>query len=279
MADPVDFYRDSLNESLSSPFQIDENFGADIFPEDLSSDQLGHYMIIKVYTQSSGIASGPTGALTTGINRLAGFYNQTVNNTILPQVPFLAGYNQNNYNVALFMPSEEGGGLFPSFTDTHEYAEISMSNVILNQIPAAAASSLRAGVGATGRAINPGVQVLYRSTHLRNFDFSFLFAPRSESESRRMENIIKNLRRYAAPVDEGIFYRSPAEIEIEFHRRGGINPHVIKMKRQTIRQIDVNYAPSGVYSTFNNGHPVHCMMTMRTKEMEIITRDAVEQGF
>lgn len=281
----------------ASVFQPDKRFDWDIFPQDLSSEQIGNYMIIRVYTQSGAIAA-PTGTLgnafAAGVGATAGTISNALNAVAqglgyIPPFNFtnnapLARYDQNNYNVALFMPSEEGGGLFPSFTDTHEYAEISMSNVILNQIPAAASGALRGAVGATGRAINPGVQVLYRSTHLRNFDFSFLFAPRSQRESVAMENIIKKLRMYSSPVDEGLFYRSPAEIVIEFHRRidnsvGGINYHVIRMKRQTVRQIDVNYAPSGVYSTFKNGYPVHCMMTLRTKEMEIITRNAVEEGF
>lgn len=233
-------------------FTLDYSFNYDVFPEDLGAEYMNHYMIMRFYTPSGAVqpAYGP----------------------LNPK-----GFGNNNYNVALFMPTEQGGGIFPAFEDTHEYADISMTNVFLNQIGAAKVAK---GAAATaGRAINPGVQVLYKSTHLRNFDFAFLFAPRSENESTSMERIIKTIRKYSAPNDEGWFYRSPAEVEIEFHFRGSINPHVIRMKRQVVTGITVQYAPQGVYSTFTNGHPVTCMFAMRTKEMEIIDRADVENGY
>lgn len=234
-------------------------FQSDVFPEDLGAEYMNHYMIMKFYTPS-GRTQGYTGSLG-------------------------SGFKANSYNVALFMPSESSMGIFPNFSDTHEFADISMTNILLNQIAAAskfgkvAVDAGRATAALTGRAINPAVQVLYKTTHLRTFEFAFLFAPRSENESRSMESIIKKVRKFAAPEDQGAFYRAPAEVEIEFHFNGQINPHVIKMKRQVITFIDVNYAPHGVYSTFTNGHPVSCMFAMKTREMEIIDRADVEDGF
>lgn len=231
---------------------VDYTFKRDSFPEDLGSEQVGHYMLMRFYTP--GWAWQP------------------------PQGPLNGkGFTQNNYNVALFMPSEAGGGIFPNFSDTHEYPDIFMSNVLMNQI---GALNLAKGAAATtGRAINPGVQVLYKTTHLRTFEFAFLFAPRSEKESNSMKSIIKEIRKYSAPEDNGMFYRSPAEVEIEFHFNGSLNENVIKMKRQVVTFIDVNYAPQGVYSTFTNGHPVSCMLGIKTREMEIIDRADVMDGY
>lgn len=231
---------------------LDYRFSYDVFPEDLGAEYMNHYMIMRFFT--------PSGQLQAQYGAGGG-----------------AGFGNNNYNVALFMPTEAGGGLFPVFEDTHEFAEISMSNVLLNQIGAAKVA--KGAAATTGRAINPGVQILYKSTHLRTFDFSFLFAPRSERESESMKRIIQTVRKYSAPEDQDIFYRAPAECEIEFHYAGQINPHVIKMKRQVVTGITVQYAPQGVYSTFTNGHPVTCMFSMRTREMEIIDRADVEAGF
>lgn len=247
-ADPTGLIK-SIEQGV---FNIDYSFGYDVFPEDLGAEYMNHYMIMRFFT--------PSGFLQPQYGSFGG-----------------GGFGNNNYNVALFMPSDTGGGGFPMFDDTHEYAEISMSNVLLNQI--GAAKVVKGGAAATGRAINPGVQVLYKSTHLRTFDFAFLFAPRSLKESESMERIIKTIRKYSAPDDQGVFYRAPAECEIEFHYAGQINPHVIKMKRQVVTGITVQYAPQGVYSTFTNGHPVSCMFYMRTREMEIIDRADVEQGY
>lgn len=247
VTDTLTFAADKIGQQADNLWKgPDQRYASDVFPQDLGAENMNHYMIISLYTPGS-VASGP------------------------------GGFTQNNYNVALFMPSEEGGGLFPVYTDTHEYAEISMSNIFMNQIAGAETTQrARGAAAATARTINPGVQVLYKSTHLRTFDFSFMFAPRSQKESEALERIIKGIRSYAAPLDEGLFYRSPAEVQISFHWKGKENPHMIKMKRQTIRQIDVNFAPSGVYSTFSNGYPVYCQMTMRTREMEIVTRDDIQ---
>lgn len=243
---------DVIGSTAAGLFTIDYSFRQDVFPEDLGSEYIGHYMIMKFYTQGNPVQSnyGP----------------------LNPR-----GFSMNNYNVALFMPSEAGGGIFPTFEDVHEYADISMTNVFLNQIGGAKVA--RAAAATTGRAINPGVQVLYKSTQLRTFDFSFLFAPRSENESNSMKSIIKNIRTYSAPEDQGAFYRSPAEVQIEFHYNGAVNPHVIQMKRQVVTSTTVQYSPQGIYSTFTNGHPVTCNFSMRTREMEIIDRQDVKDGF
>jgi hypothetical protein len=233
----------------------DYRFSYDVFPEDLGAEYMMHYMMIRLYTQGNNIQAN-YGGFNTG------------------------GFSQNNYNVALFMPTEAGGGIFPTFEDTHEYADISMTNVFANQIASAKAfQAAKGAAAATGRAINPGVQVLYKTTHLRTFDFAFLFAPRSEKESQSMESIIKKIRTYAAPKDEGLFYRSPAEVEIDMRFRDNVNTHLIKMKRQVITGVTVQYAPQGVYSTFTNGYPVTTLLSIRTREMEIIDRDDVEKGY
>lgn len=231
---------------------VDYRFNADTFPEDLGSEQLGHYMIMRFYTPDGQLQS-PYGSLSS------------------------TGFTRNNYNVALFMPNQAGGGIFPNFSDTHEYPDIFMTNVLMNQI--GALNGIKGAAALTGRAINPGVQVLYKTTHLRTFNFVFLMAPRSEKESQSMERIIKTIRKYSAPEDNGAFYRSPAEVEIEFHFNGKQNPHIIKLKRQVVTYIDVNYAPQGFYSTFSNGYPVSCMLGITTREMEIIDRQDVEDGF
>jgi len=132
---------------------------------------------------------------------------------------------------------------------------------------------------ALGHPINPGVEVLYRSTNLREFQFGFLFAPKSQNESVAIESIIKTIRRFAAPLDQGLQFRSPAEVEIKFYNKGQINPHLPKLKRCVITGITADFAPQGEWSTFRNGYPVAASMILDVTEMEIITRQAVQDGF
>lgn len=229
-------------------------FDYDSFPEDLGAEYMQHYILMR-FNVSKSTFGNPTGANYGSLSS--------------------TGFTDNQYNVALFTPSENGGGVFPTFDDIHEYADISMTNVLLNQIAAGKATPAIKGAAAlTGRALNPGVQVLYKTTQLRTFDFAFLMTPRSEKESITMKNIIKKIRGYAAPEDGTTFYRSPAEVEIQFRLKQGENPHIIKLKKQVITGINVQYSP-GTFSTFTNGHPVSALLTLRTREMEIINREDI----
>lgn len=228
-------------------------FGTAYFPDDLGSEYIGHYMTVSMFIGGSGISTS------TG--------------------PFAGGPQQNVFNFAIFMPSDIGGGTFPLYTDSHEYADVKLSNILTDAVGIQTTNA----AGMARRAINPGVQVLYRSTQLRTFEFSFLMAPRTESESVNMNKIIKNVRALAAPQDGGLIFESPAEIEIKFMFRdqnGSINENknMPKLKRCVITNIQTNFAPQGVYSTFTNGHPVSCMFSFTVREMEIITRAMINDG-
>ena len=136
---------------------------------------------------------------------------------------------------------------------------------------------------AMGHPINPGIEVLYRSTELRTFTFVFLMAPVNEKESNSMKNIIKRLRMYAAPESNsalgGYVYNSPAEFVIKFYHKGNENENIPKIRRCVLTDIDANFTPTGEWSTFTNGHPVSCQLMLNFREMEIIHRSLIEGGF
>lgn len=217
------------------------------FPEDLGAEYMGHWMTIKFFDDQYGT---PTGSTTSG-----------------PTTPV--------FSAALFMPSATGGGSTPIYTDTHEYADIKLSNIVTDKLLGVSGTNV---AGMMRRAINPGVQVLYRSTALRTFQFGFLFAPRSEKESQNMEKIIYYIRRNSAPVNQGLTFKTPAEAQINFWFNGKENTHVPKLRRCVVNAIETNYSPQGEWSTFTNGYPVSCLFTFTVREMQIIDRNYIDQG-
>lgn len=239
-------------------YEPDYPFSSDAFPEDLGSDYYGHYMTISAYT--GGNTGTGAGAST------ANFFGGS---------GLISPPSRLTYAAALFMPSTTGGGAGPIYLDSHDYADIKLTNILTNAIGVQGTNAL----AMNRRAINPGVQVLYRSTQLRSFQFGFLLAPKSEKESVAIESIIKTLRKFAAPFDQGLQFRSPAEIEIKFYNKGQINPHIPMLKRCVITNITSNFAPQGEWSTFRNGYPVSAYLQLDVREMEIITRQDVDRGF
>jgi hypothetical protein len=215
------------------------------FPDDLGSDQTGHYIRLKAYTggyQSSGGFSPP---------------------------------NNNAYTAYLFIPGAAPGEQMPLIYDqNHNFTDIRLTNIVNDSLLGVTVAL------ATRKSINPMVQVLYRSSNLRQFDFSFLMVPRNENESKAIENIVKNIRAYSSPEFVGPAVIAPAEFEIAFMNKGQENPHLPKIERCVITKVQANFAPPGTFSTFRNGYPVSCLLTFSATEVRLIDRTKImQQGY
>jgi len=211
-------------------------------------------------------------------------------------------------SIALYMPSSE-----LTFTDLHEYENLSLTkfagsvaggvaklagNAIgglvsgLRGRPGGGGGSIIDAVGnnigsvgqLVGSPLNPKVEVLFSNTFQREFSFDFLFAPANEKESIALEQIIRTIRFHAAPElrpgnVESFFYVPPSEFDLTFYYRGYENTKIPRINTCVLTQCDASYAPSGVYSTFHNGHPVSVRMMLRFRETEVTHKLRVLQGF
>lgn len=131
------------------------------------------------------------------------------------------------------------------------------------------------------RPINPAVEVLFANTSLRSFTFEVLMAPRNEKESEAIKSIISSLKFHSAPelTFGGLIWIPPAEFDITFFNKGVENPHIQRISTCVLERFEVDYAPSGMYSTFRNGHPVAVRMSMGFRELEAIHKQRVVAGF
>ena len=129
--------------------------------------------------------------------------------------------------------------------------------------------------------INPAVEILFANTLVRQFTLEVLMAPRNEQESLNMHAIIKTLRFHGAPeiVTGGLFFSPPAEFDITFFNKGIENMNILRINTCVLERIEVDYAPTGVYSTFRNGHPVAARLSMGFRELEPVHKLRTLQGF
>jgi hypothetical protein len=115
--------------------------------------------------------------------------------------------------------------------------------------------------------------------------FEILMAPRSETESVIMKNIIQTLRFHAAPEIgtflgvSGFTFIPPAEFDITFFNKGLENRNIPRINTCVLNRIEVDYAPTGVYSTFRNGHPVAARLSLGFREIEILHKERIDRGF
>lgn len=139
--------------------------------------------------------------------------------------------------------------------------------------------------------INPAVEILFSNTLVRQFTLEVMMAPRNEKESISMKDIIKTLRFHAAPeiaggmnffgaeLGAGLFWIPPAEFDITFFNKGVENMNILRMNTCVLERIEVDYSPTGVYSTFRNGHPVAARLSLGLRELEPIHKKRILQGF
>jgi hypothetical protein len=152
------------------------------------------------------------------------------------------------------------------------------------------AKTLFAGV--TGTVINPMMEIIYSSPRFREFQFDFMFYPRSEKEAYRLQNILETLRFHQAPEikeeSAGYLLIPPSEFDIKFYYNGVENPNIPKISTCVLSNINMDYAPNGfaAYETPNStgpylggtGMPVAIRLTLSFTETELLTKKCYRNG-
>ena len=293
--------------------QSQYNFSYLTFPGDLGQSYMDHYMVININVPTDskgGLRGGLSGKLAT-VTPLTNDFSK-VDTLRFSAAGAISGAAQGELgtlkrgtrriaqSIALFMPS----GL--TFTGVNEYENISLTaiagaigtgaiNAITSLIPsnlggralgtifntAAAVAGQVAKI--SGNPINPRVEILFSTTTQRQFTFEVLMAPRNEKESITIKNIIQTLRYHAAPeislATLGLTFIPPAEFDITFFHKGVENTNIPRINTCVLERIDVDVAPQGAYATFSNGYPVAVRMNLGFREIEMVHKLRVLQGF
>ena len=139
---------------------------------------------------------------------------------------------------------------------------------------------------AFGEASNPYMEVLFDQMSLRTFTYNFQFAPRNEDEALEVQSIIQLFRFHMAPelrpnVNRYLGLPSQFDIHYMFLSKDGVaseNNYYNKIATCVLQDCKVNYTPNGVKS-FEDGGPTQTTMTLTFKEIELLTKDKIAQGF
>jgi hypothetical protein len=166
--------------------------------------------------------------------------------------------------------------------------EAAASVPVLGAVPNAILSTLsnaavRVALNSMGYVFNPQEQVLFEGISFRTFNMSFTLTPFSAVEANEIKNIIKAFRKNAAPTiasgGAGFFFIPPSVFDITFRYGESENPNINRLKRCVLTDVNVNYAPNGTWSTHADGSPVQTSLTLSFKEIELVDRTAVEDGY
>jgi hypothetical protein len=304
-------------------FRFPENIGTPtpgVVTSSYANSGTGHYMMIFANVQRRTqypFTADPVNSPTRveNANRFAGSSSATydisyllsnINNTIrtteafVLQIPDTVAYN-NSQSYDEF--GIGGTPLAAGLTGAQSYQDLMRSRNDSKDAFAGAARNLAPSLLAlaskglpggqaifqnlTGLAINPMMEVIYTKPNFRHFRFDFLLYPRSKSESRSLQDLIRRMRFHHAPEifkeSKGFFLVPPSTFDIKFYYNGQENINIDPISTCVLTDIDVDYAPQGwsAYEELNNdsvslggtGMPVGLRLTLQFKETEYMTKD------
>jgi len=130
------------------------------------------------------------------------------------------------------------------------------------------------------------MEVLFDQMQLRTFTYNFNFAPRNSAEALEVQKIIQLFRFHMAPelrpnINRYLGLPSQFDIHYMFLSKDGVaseNNYYNRIATCVLQDCKVNYTPNGVKS-FEDGGPVTTTMTLTFKEIELMTKDKIAQGF
>jgi hypothetical protein len=183
--------------------------------------------------------------------------------------------------------SSTAGGFLNSVVDALTKESTSLANTAIAVSGAAGLAGLGqiGAIGAAARdalrvAPNPYLATVFNNVKLRQHQFSYRFAPKSESELAKLKEITLAFRRASlpslgAPFDgkAGLLLKFPKEFKLEFYPTPN-KPYFFE--RCVLESISLNYTPNGSPAFFKTGDPVSVEMTLNFQEIRAITADNID---
>ena len=129
---------------------------------------------------------------------------------------------------------------------------------------------------ATGKVINPNLELLFRGPQLRTFNYSYRFTPRNNQESAVIKNIIRHFKKNMAVKlsNAGLFLETPNVFDLKYVYSGGdSHPFLNKIKRCALTNFNVDYTPDGSYTTYKDGSMTSYSVSMQFSEINPIYED------
>lgn len=150
-----------------------------------------------------------------------------------------------------------------------------LQSIAINNAPMGQAAGIGAGVAA-----NPKKEQAFKNVDFRTFTFEYSFAPKSEAEAANVLNIIRSFKYHMHPEykdTSDFLYIYPSEFDITYYKGGSENLNIHRHTSCVLIEMNVNYTPNGVFTTFPNGMPTQINMTLTFKELMLLTKESIEK--
>ena len=132
-----------------------------------------------------------------------------------------------------------------------------------------------------GAIRTPRMELMFEGITRRDFSFEFVFIPKDESEAIEIEKIVKQFKFHmASRYTDGTFREMeiPSMFNIRYMYKNAENTHLNKISTCALENMEVSYG-SERFVAYEGGRPQTTKVTLFFKEMEIITKERIAQGY
>jgi hypothetical protein len=134
-----------------------------------------------------------------------------------------------------------------------------------------------------GEILADRMELAFKGVDKRSFEYTFKMLPRSEVEADEIVKIIGMFKHHMLPEMRGAHTRGrrmgiPSTFDINYMFVNTENQYLNKVSTCFLESMDVSYA-EGKFKAHEGGQPVETTITLSFKEIELITRDKLAEGF
>lgn len=150
-----------------------------------------------------------------------------------------------------------------------------LTNLAIKAAPFGAEQALAAGL-----ATNPKKEQAFKSVDFRTFTFDYQFSPRSPEESRNVLNIVRAFKYHMHPEfasENKFLYIYPSEFDIAYYKGVDENLAIHRHTSCVLTEMNVNYTPNGVFTTFADGTPTQINMSLTFRELMLLSKETIER--
>lgn len=125
-----------------------------------------------------------------------------------------------------------------------------------------------------GEIYNPNVELIYEGPSMRDYTFTFNFAPKNEGDAAAACDIVREFKTWSAAAVQGQKLKIPHVWHINYS-----NEYMGKFKPAALMDINVDYNPGlSMHMTFPSGMPIITTMSLTFRECEYVFRKDHQEG-
>ena len=204
------------------------------------------------------------------------------------QVSYGAQYNDTEISIradigaGIIQALKDGADAKKTAMEAFNKFDVGMKVAAIAALDLAAPGSKAVAQIQTGRAITPKMELMFSGIGRRDFSYEFNFIPKSREEADMVKRIVYQFKYHmASDFIEGSGMREmeiPSTFDIQYQYLGDENLNLNKISTCFLESVEVAYGGDR-FQAYEGGVPQQTKLSLKFKEMEIITKSRIYEGY